>query len=82
MIDLILKIAEYELYCDKEYIEENVETYKNKTYKELFSGNNFNDEEKEFFGIKYFNGEMLIQDAIVRYIAVEKENETIVIRDS
>ena len=78
MIDLILKIAEYELYCDKEYIEENVETYKNKTYKELFSGNNF----KEFFGIKYFNGEMLIQDAIVRYIAVEKENETIVIRDS
>ncbi len=82
MIGTILMIAEFELYNDREYIENNIETYKGKTYKDLFSGNNFNDEQKEMFDIKYFNGEILEKNKIVRYVAFENENNTIVIRDS
>ena len=76
----IEKIAEFELGMDDDYIKKNIEVYENKTYDEVFSGENYNDQKKEMFGTEYFHGEIIENEFIVEYVAVQTKDKTLVVK--
>jgi len=83
MEDMLKAIAMFELGLDEDYIINNIETYKGKTYEQLFSGDNFDDTKKNLFDTDYYHGEMINDEIITSYIAIEtRDDKTLVIRDS